>query len=106
MRPLEPLYKEHDITLFYVDLFDVFGPTRSSSHRLTFPDSSFDTILCLGNHGAFQLQPRQVRPTNLTGLKLKCSIVSQHRMVSKLESGNVNRCDEERVGPKTSNKST
>ena len=57
VRPLEPLYKEHDITLFYVDLFDVFGPTRSSSHRLTFPDSSFDTILCWETMEHFNFNP-------------------------------------------------
>lgn len=55
--PLEPLYRRHSIALSYIDLFDVFGPTRTASHQLSFPDGSFDTILCWETMEHFNFNP-------------------------------------------------
>ncbi len=55
--PLEPLYKDYSIDLIYADFFEVFGPTRSASHRLSLPDDRFDTILCWETMEHFNFNP-------------------------------------------------
>lgn len=55
--PLEPLYKRHSIALSYVDFFEVFGPTRTATHKLSVPDSSCDTILCWETMEHFNFNP-------------------------------------------------
>jgi SAM-dependent methyltransferase len=44
--PLKPLYQKRGIAVHYTDLFELFGPSHSATHVLTFDDASFDTILC------------------------------------------------------------
>lgn len=55
--PLEPLYKDYSIDLAYTDFFEVFGPTKSASHRLSLPDNRFDTILCWETMEHFNFNP-------------------------------------------------
>lgn len=55
--PLEPLYKRYSIALSYVDFFELFGPTRSATHKLSLPDSSCDTILCWETMEHFNFNP-------------------------------------------------
>jgi len=55
--PLEPLYKRYSIALSYVDFFEQFGPTRSATHKLSLPDSSYDTILCWETMEHFNFNP-------------------------------------------------
>src|SRR6185295_10763942 len=57
VRPLERLYQERAITLSYVDFCELFGPDRSAAHRLSFPDASFDTILCWETMEHFNFNP-------------------------------------------------
>jgi SAM-dependent methyltransferase len=57
VRPLEPLYREHAIALNYVDFFEMFGPTRSATHKLSLPDAHFDTILCCETMEHFNFNP-------------------------------------------------
>ncbi len=54
---LKPLYQKRGITLQFVDLFEMFGPTHSASHVLPFRDGSFDTILCWGTMEHFNFNP-------------------------------------------------
>jgi SAM-dependent methyltransferase len=55
--PLKPLYEEHRISVRFVDLFDLFGPTPAASHRLPFGDESFDTLLCWETMEHFGFSP-------------------------------------------------
>jgi SAM-dependent methyltransferase len=55
--PLDPLYQRHAIALSYIDFFELFGPTASATHKLSFPDSSFDTILCWETMEHFNFNP-------------------------------------------------
>lgn len=55
--PLQPLYAQHGITLSFVDFFELFGPTRSATHKLALPDASFDTILCWETMEHFNFNP-------------------------------------------------
>jgi SAM-dependent methyltransferase len=57
VRPLEPLYREQSIALHYVDFFEMFGPTRSATHKLPLPDAQFDTILCWETMEHFNFNP-------------------------------------------------
>jgi SAM-dependent methyltransferase len=57
VRALEPLYRQRDIALSYVDFFEVFGPTRSAPHRLALADARFDTILCWETMEHFNFNP-------------------------------------------------
>ncbi len=57
VRPLEPLYREQAIALHYVDFFEMFGPTRSATHKLPLPDARFDTILCWETMEHFNFNP-------------------------------------------------
>jgi SAM-dependent methyltransferase len=57
VRPLEPLYREHTIALHYVDFFEMFGPTRSATHKLPLSDAQFDTILCWETMEHFNFNP-------------------------------------------------
>jgi SAM-dependent methyltransferase len=57
VRPLEPLYKQHEIAFNYVDFFEWFGPTRSAPHKLPQADSSYDTILCWETMEHFNFNP-------------------------------------------------
>lgn len=54
---LEPAYKDHLITLTYVDLFETFGPLRHATHRLPTDDSVFDTVLCWETMEHFNFNP-------------------------------------------------
>jgi len=55
--PLIPVYKQHSIAFAFADFFDLFGPVHSASHRLPFPDDSFDTILCWETMEHFNFNP-------------------------------------------------
>jgi SAM-dependent methyltransferase len=55
--PLEPLYREQAIALHQVDFFEIFGPTRSATHKLPLPDAHFDTILCWETMEHFNFNP-------------------------------------------------
>ncbi len=54
---LAPLYKQRDIALSYIDLFEMFGPIRSATHQLPLPDSSYDTVLCWETMEHFNFNP-------------------------------------------------
>lgn len=55
--PLQPLYKQRQISLQFVDLFEMFGPTRTATHALPFPAASFDSVLCWGTMEHFNFNP-------------------------------------------------
>jgi len=55
--PLKPLYRQRDIGAHFVDLFEMFGPTRSATHSLDFPNASFDSILCWETMEHFSFNP-------------------------------------------------
>ncbi len=55
--PLVPLYKKRSIDCSFVDLFEMFGPIKTSTHKLPFPDASFDTILCWETMEHFNFNP-------------------------------------------------
>jgi len=57
VRPLDALYAEQAVKVAYLDLGEVFGPLRTASHRLPFPDNSFDTILCWETMEHFNFNP-------------------------------------------------
>jgi SAM-dependent methyltransferase len=57
VRPLEPLYQQHEIALYYVDFFELFGPTHSAPHQLPLADKSYDTILCWETMEHFNFNP-------------------------------------------------
>jgi SAM-dependent methyltransferase len=57
VRPLEPLYRVHDIKLEYVDFAQLFGPDPSAPHRLSLPDAAFDTVLCWETMEHFNFNP-------------------------------------------------
>ncbi len=44
--PLKPLYQKHRVDARFVDLFEMFGPTLTATHKLDLPDASFNTIIC------------------------------------------------------------
>jgi SAM-dependent methyltransferase len=55
--PLKPLYSQRNINAQFVDLFETFGPTRSATHALDFPNGSFDSILCWETMEHFSFNP-------------------------------------------------
>jgi len=55
--PLKPLYEERKITVQFVDLFEMFGPTQTATHILPFGDATFDTLLCWGTMEHFNFNP-------------------------------------------------
>ena len=57
VRPLEPLYREQAIALHYVDFFEMFGPTRSATHKLPLTDAQFNTVLCWETMEHFNFNP-------------------------------------------------
>jgi SAM-dependent methyltransferase len=57
VRPLELLYRQHEIKFTYVDFFELFGPTHSAPHRLPLADSSFDSVLCWETMEHFNFNP-------------------------------------------------
>lgn len=57
VRQLDRLYQEHRIDLRYIDFAEVFGPLRTASHQLDFPDNSFDTIFCWETMEHFNFNP-------------------------------------------------
>jgi SAM-dependent methyltransferase len=57
VRPLEAIYRQHDIALNYVDFFELFGPTRSAPHQLPLADAACDTILCWETMEHFNFNP-------------------------------------------------
>lgn len=57
VRPLVPLYEQSSITFFYIDFFELFGPTHSAKHTLPLPDSSYSTILCWETMEHFNFNP-------------------------------------------------
>jgi SAM-dependent methyltransferase len=57
VRRLDPLYQEYSVNVSYVDLGEVFGPLRSATHRLDFPNNSFNTILCWETMEHFNFNP-------------------------------------------------
>ena len=57
VRPLESIYRQQDITLNYVDFFELFGPTRSAPHQLPLADATYDTILCWETMEHFNFNP-------------------------------------------------
>jgi len=56
-HPLKPLYQKHQIRADFIDLFEWFGPTRTATHSLGFPDNSFDTLLCWETMEHFNFNP-------------------------------------------------
>jgi len=57
VRRLDPLYKEYSVNVSYIDLGEVFGPLKAATHRLDFPDNSFNTILCWETMEHFNFNP-------------------------------------------------
>jgi len=57
VRRLDSFYHEHSIKVCYLDFAEAFGPLRSATHRLEFPDNSFDTILCWETMEHFNFNP-------------------------------------------------
>jgi SAM-dependent methyltransferase len=55
--PLKQPYEKRSIKVSYIDLFELFGPTRSAPHALALADSSFDTILCWETMEHFNFNP-------------------------------------------------
>jgi len=55
--PLKPIYERHRIKADLIDLFEWFGPTRTATHSLGFPDNSFDTVLCWETMEHFNFNP-------------------------------------------------
>jgi len=55
--PLKALYQKRGIAVQYVDLFEIFGPIHSATHRLVHADASFNTILCWGTMEHFNFNP-------------------------------------------------
>jgi SAM-dependent methyltransferase len=55
--PLVPLYKEAAVDFSPIDFFELFGPTHSATHKLPFPDATFDTILCWETMEHFNFNP-------------------------------------------------
>jgi SAM-dependent methyltransferase len=55
--PLLPLYGEANIDVQLLDFFEIFGPVNSATHRLPFPDNSFDTIICWETMEHFNFNP-------------------------------------------------
>ncbi len=55
--PLKPLYAKSAIKFDCIDLFEVFGPTHSATHKLNLPDSTYDTILCWETMEHFSFNP-------------------------------------------------
>ncbi len=55
--PLKPLYQKRGIAAQYVDLFEMFGPIHSATHRLDYANASFDAILCWGTMEHFNFNP-------------------------------------------------
>jgi SAM-dependent methyltransferase len=57
VRQLDPLYEAHSVKVSYTDFGEVFGPLKSATHHLSFPDNSFDTILCWETMEHFNFNP-------------------------------------------------
>jgi SAM-dependent methyltransferase len=55
--PLKPLYAKRQIKADFVDLFEIFGPTHSAAHALSFGENSFDTVLCWETMEHFNFNP-------------------------------------------------
>lgn len=55
--PLRPLYEQHRVEVRFLDLFELFGPTREAPHALPFPDGSFNTLLCWETMEHFNFNP-------------------------------------------------
>jgi len=64
-HPLKPLYEQRKISLRFVDLFEMFGPTHTAPHAFPFPNASFDTFICWGTMEHFNFNPvKFVREVN------------------------------------------
>ena len=55
--PLKPLYEQHTVKADFDDLFELFGPTHGAAHALSYPDASFDTVLCWETMEHFNFNP-------------------------------------------------
>ena len=55
--PLMPLYRESNIDVQLLDFFEIFGPVKGATHRLPFPDNSFDTVICWETMEHFNFNP-------------------------------------------------
>lgn len=55
--PLKPLYEKSAIKFDCIDLFEMFGPTHSATHKLSLPDSCYNTILCWETMEHFSFNP-------------------------------------------------
>ena len=54
---LKALYARRGIRADFVDLFEMFGPTREAVFQLDFPAETFDTILCWETMEHFNFNP-------------------------------------------------
>jgi SAM-dependent methyltransferase len=54
---LKPLYEKRRIQLQFLDLFEIFGPTRTAKHVFDMPDASFDSLLCWETMEHFNFSP-------------------------------------------------